>query len=406
MVYICNNMSQTKTRIKQAAILAGGLGERLRPLTNDRPKPMVLINKKPFLEYLIELLKENGIEKVVLLLGYLPEKITEYFGDGSRFGVEIKYSIGAVSDETGTRIRNAAHLLNDEFLLMYCDNYWPLNLQKLTAFFDNHLSLAITTVYTNKKSITKNNIFVDDGGYVTTYDKSRINPNLNGVDLGFFILKKEVLDLMPSHDFSFEKEILPVLIERRQLSGYLTDERYYSIGSLDRIPVTETFLTPKKVVFLDRDGVINKKAPKADYVKKWSEFEFLPGVIEAIKLLNDNHYQIYVITNQPGIARGMMNQEDLDAIHKNFEEELKRHGAKIDGIYMCLHGWNDGCDCRKPKPGLFFDASFDHQIYLRKAVFIGDDERDVEAGAAADCPTILIKQNESLLDVVNSLLKS
>ena len=89
------------TSIKQAVILAGGRGERLKPITDTIPKPMVPINGKPFLEYLVELLKENGIEEIVMLLGYLPDKITEYFGDGSKFGVRIRYSVGAVEDEGG-----------------------------------------------------------------------------------------------------------------------------------------------------------------------------------------------------------------------------------------------------------------------------------------------------------------
>ncbi|MEK7089598.1 MAG: HAD-IIIA family hydrolase, partial [Patescibacteria group bacterium] len=384
-------MDPIEARIKQAVILAGGRGERLRPFTDNLPKPMVPINGKPFLEYLVGLLRENGIKEIVMLLGYLPEKITDYFGDGSKFGVSIRYSIGAADDETGTRIRNAAPFLDDEFLLMYCDNYWPLNLKTLEEFSDSHPGLLTVTVYGNKKGITNNNMFVDEDGYITVYDKSRTNRNVNGVDAGYFIAKKEILNLMPADNFSFEKVVFPALIEKKQFAGYLTDQRYYSIGSIDRLPTTEKFLGFQKVVFLDRDGVINKRPPKADYVKNWREFEFLPGAIEAIKLLNDNHYRVYVISNQPGIARGVMTKNDLDAINSNFEAELSKHGAKVDDIYMCFHGWDEGCDCRKPKPGLFFDASFDHEIDLRKAVYIGDDERDDAAGKAADCQTILIE---------------
>lgn len=399
-------MGLKTNHIKQAVILAGGRGERLRPLTDNLPKPMILVGEKPFLEHLVSLLRENGIKEILMLLGYLPEKITDYFGDGSKFGVSIKYSIGAVEDETGTRIRNAANFLDDEFLLMYCDNYWPLNLKKLEIFSDTHLSLMTVTVYSNKKGITKSNMFVEKDGYITIYDKSRTNQNVNGVDAGYFIVKKKIIDLMPIDDFSFEKVIFPILIEQRQFSGYLTDQRYYSIGSLDRIPDTTAFLTFQRVVFLDRDGVINKKPPKADYVKKWEEFEFLPDVISAIKLLNDNKYQVYIISNQPGIARGMMTKDDLENINKNFEEELAKYGAKVDGVYMCLHGWDEGCDCRKPKPGLLLDASFDHGIDLRSAVFIGDDERDLQAGEAAGCKTILIKPEENLLKLIQSLLFS
>ncbi len=160
----------------------------------------------------------------------------------------------------------------------------------------------------------------------------------------------------------------------------------------------------KKVIFLDRDGVINKKPKKADYVKKWQEFEFLPGAIEAIKLLNQNSYDIYVITNQPGISRGVMSKQDLDLIHQKMEQELEKEGAKLQGIYCCTHGWDDGCECRKPKPGLLFQAARDHNLDLAEVVFIGDDERDLQAGEAAGCKTILLEPSKSLLKIVNSLI--
>lgn len=391
--------------IKQAVILAGGIGTRLRPLTYSIPKPMVLLNNRPFLEYLIEMLRENGISEVLLLLGYLPEKIVDYFGDGVNFGVKIKYSIGDVSWETGTRIRNAKELLDDHFLLMYCDNYWPLNLKKIVDFYNKHETLAMVTIYTNKDAITRNNILVDDKGYVIKYDKTRKDNHLNGVEIGFYIMDKQILNLMHNTNFSFEKEILPQLIENRHICGYLTDHRYYSIGKLERLPLTEQFLKPKKVVFLDRDGVINKKPAKADYVKTWKEFEFLPGAIEAIELLTGNHYDIYLITNQAGIARGMMTEQDLQKIHKNLAEKLEKHHAKINGIYYCPHGWNEGCECRKPKPGMFFQAAREHHLDLTKAIFIGDDERDRQTGDAAGCKTILVTPEHNLLQIVKSLLK-
>lgn len=393
------------TQVKQAVILAGGVGSRMRPLTYKIPKPMIRLNNKPFLEYSVDLLKENGIEEVILLLGYLPEKIKEHFGDGSNLGINIKYSIGDVSFETGKRIKNAEELLDDNFLLMYCDNYWPLNLKKLVEYHDNHHNvLATVTTYTNKDNFTKNNMKVDDKGYVTLYDKSRKEKNLSGVDIGFFIINKKVLKLMPDTNFSFEREILPKLIEKKQLAGYLTEHGYYSIGNPERLPITEKFLQPKKVIFLDRDGVINKKAQKADYIKRWDEFEFLLGSAEAITLLTKNGYDIYIISNQAGIARGMMTENDLKEIHEKMKNELKKHGARISDIYYCPHGWNDGCECRKPKPGLFFRAAGEHHIDLTKTIFIGDDERDLQAGDAAGCKTILVNPEKSFLEIAEDIV--
>jgi D-glycero-D-manno-heptose 1,7-bisphosphate phosphatase len=194
-------------------------------------------------------------------------------------------------------------------------------------------------------------------------------------------------------------------VEKRQLRGYMTEYRYDSISTPERIPLTEQFLRRKKIVFLDRDGVINKKAPKADYVKRWEEFIFLPGSIEAINLLVRNGYKIFIITNQAGIARGMMTEEDLNTIHENMKKELEKHNIKISGIYHCPHGWNDGCECRKPKPGMFHQAARDHHINLTKALFIGDDERDMEAGTAAGIESFLISPENDLLDVTKSIIE-
>jgi D-glycero-D-manno-heptose 1,7-bisphosphate phosphatase len=393
------------TKIKQAVILAGGLGTRLRPLTNNLPKPMISINNRPFLEYLIEMLKENEIEEVVLLLGYLPEKIKEHFGNGSNFGIKIKYSIGEVSYKTGARLRNAAPLLDDLFLLMYCDNYWPLDLKKLSEFRNQNEVLSTVTVYSNKDKFTRNNMLVNETTFVVKYDRSRSDKDLNGVDIGYFLMDKKVLGFMPPYNFSLSEIILPLLIGKKQLRGYLTDHRYYSISTPDRLPITKQFLNSRKVIFLDRDGVINKKALKADYVKNWEEFEFLPESIEAIRLLAKNGYEIFIITNQAGIARKLMSEEDLNVIHENMKHELSKHNISISGIYHCPHGWDDGCECRKPKPGMFYQAAREHHVNLKKALFIGDDERDLQAGNAAGIKSVLVTSENTLLKVVKNLLE-
>lgn len=396
--------------VRQAVILAGGEGVRLRPLTYQVPKPMVLVNNRPFAEYLVELLKSNGITEVVFLLGYLPDKISSYFGDGSKFGIDVKYSVGKASDKTGTRIKNAAKMLDDVFLLMYGDNYWPLNLKKIFQFYTEHKTLASTTVYANKDSMgeygKENNIYVDDKGYVVRYDKERKDKDLNGVDIGFFIVNKKVLDLMPEHDFSFEEEILPLLAQKRQLAGYKTSHRYHFISTPESLKITEKYLQLKKFILLDRDGVINRKAAEGDYIKKWEEFAFLPGAIEALKLLTENGYDIYIVTNQRGIARGLMDENSLKSIHEKMTDALEKHGARIKQIYYCPHGNDDNCDCRKPRPGMLFQVASEHDFDLTKAIFFGDDERDKQAGDAADCPTIILEPGQDLLSTVKSLLKS
>lgn len=391
------------TSIRQAVILAGGQGTRLRPFTLTTPKPMIPINNVPFLAYLINLLKKNDVKDVIILVGYLHEQIENYFGDGKKFGTSIRYSYSSIDSDTGTRIKNALPLLQKKFLLLYGDNYWPLQLDILTSFYNEIGAKNLVTVYSNFDNATKSNILVGNDGRVKIYDKTRTEKNLNGVDIGFFILNKSIFTRLPKKNFSFEKVIIPRLIKEKQMSGYLTNHKYYGLSNPERIPMIEKFFKPKKVIMLDRDGVINERPSKAEYVKNWSEFKFLPGAIDALKLLTKKGYEIIIISNQAGIRRGAMTEEDLKQINDKFLQVCKKEGINITGIYYCPHNWDDGCFCRKPKPGMLFKAAAEHSFDLTKTIFIGDDERDEQTGQAANCKAILLQPGQNLFDIVRDL---
>ncbi|MBF0216033.1 MAG: NTP transferase domain-containing protein [Candidatus Omnitrophica bacterium] len=233
--------------MKQAVILAGGRGSRLGALTDLCPKPMVMVNGYPFLRHLILMLKDRGISDIVILVGYLGGKIMEYFSDGSTLGLTIRYSSGAVDMETGTRLKNAAELLEDKFLLLYCDNYWPLDLDRMTEFYDRSGALFMTTVYNNTDGRGEygyeNNIMLDKEGFVVKYDKQRREKGLNGVDIGFFVLDKKILEFIPDGNISFEKDVLPVIAAKRLLAAYRTDAGYYYITTERDLTVTAEFLS-------------------------------------------------------------------------------------------------------------------------------------------------------------------
>ena len=164
-----------------------------------------------------------------------------------------------------------------------------------------------------------------------------------------------------------------------------------------------------KCVFLDRDGVINKKAPEGDYIKNWNEFIFLPGVKVAIRRLNKAGFLVVTITNQQGIAKGLMTEQDLKDIHTKMIEELKNSGAKIDGIYYCPHDEKDNCNCRKPKIGMFLKSFKDFKdvgikISLSKSYMIGDSEKDIIAGKMIGLKTIKIGKYLKGADMVKDNL--
>ena len=391
--------------ISQAVILAGGFGSRLKPFTDTNPKPMYPFWDKPFLEYLVNQVKSFGVKEIVMLLGYLPDKIIEYFGDGCRWGINIKYSITPLEYETGLRIKGAAGLIHDNFLFMYCDNYCPINFKKLQELHFNNDALLTFTAYKNLDGYTKSNLQIAQDGMVITYDKKRQMPDLQGVDIGYALVKKSVLNLLPCENHNFEAVVYPVLAQQQKLFACTTEHRYYSVGSPERLELTKEFLKERKVIFLDRDGTLNVRPPKACYVEKPQDFVWLPGAKEAVVELKKAGYFIILITNQPGIARGNLTEETLAKIHEKMQNDLKEEGAQIDKIYYCNHNWDDGCPCRKPKPGMLFDAQKEFSLDLTKCLLIGDDERDIEAGEAAGCRSILVNDEYTIKAAVRELLQ-
>ena len=391
-------------KISQAVILAGGFGTRLRPFTDTNPKPMFPFRGKPFLEYLIEQVRDFGIKNIIMLLGYLPEKIMDYFKDGSRWNVQIQYFITPVEYETGLRLKSAVGQLNEDFLLMYCDNYCPIDFRKLEKKYLESGADFVCTAYRNMDGYTKSNLRVSDHGLVEIYDKQRKTPDLNGVDIGYSAVRRQVLDMLPQGNYNFEAAVFPRLVQQKRLYACMTEHRYYSVGSWERIELTKQFFSGKKYIFLDRDGTLNVRPPKACYVEKPEDFIWLDGAKEAVKRLKDAGYTVLLVSNQPGLARGALTEQALEDIHAKMQRDLRPIGACIDKIYYCPHNWDDGCTCRKPMPGMFFKAQKEFSLDLTKCYMLGDDPRDMDAGKAAGCQCMLVSESFTIKDAVDSIL--
>tara|TARA_B100000029_G_C17409319_1_gene900112 strand:+ start:541 stop:1047 length:507 start_codon:yes stop_codon:yes gene_type:complete len=159
----------------------------------------------------------------------------------------------------------------------------------------------------------------------------------------------------------------------------------------------------KIAVFLDRDGVINKK--RNDYVKNISELEIFEYVPDAITLLKNNNFLIILITNQSVINRGIISLNELNDIHKHLQDFLSTFGTSIDGIYFCPHTPNDNCNCRKPKPGLILKAGEEFDIDLKKSWFIGDSQTDMEAAKLANCNSLLVNDDYNLMYAAQEIIK-
>ena len=181
------------------------------------------------------------------------------------------------------------------------------------------------------------------------------------------------------------------------------------LGALERLPRSRR-MPPRReaaaiCVFLDRDGVINRKQPEDDYVKRWEEFEFLPGAIEALRLLARAGCRTVVVTYQRGIALGRMTAEAVDDIHARMRHALAEAGARIEAVYYCPHD-NGSCDCRKPGTGLFLRATRELPgVDFSRAIVIGDSVKDMQAGARLGCRTVLIADAETAAGRLDELTR-
>ena len=228
----------------QIVILAGGLATRLGELTKHRPKSLIEILNKPFLAYQLELLKANGITDVVLCIGHFGAQIQETFGDGSKYGVRISYSLEETPLGTAGALKNAETLLHDKFFVMYGDSYLFLDFQKIYSWFISQNKLGLDTVYRNHNSFDKSNTAIR-GNLVTKYSKVDPNKDMVYIDYGATLYKKEVLELIPAKQKYALEDVFMRLIEMKQLLAWDIKERFYEIGSLQGLQDFEAYVKSK-----------------------------------------------------------------------------------------------------------------------------------------------------------------
>ncbi len=229
----------------QAVILAGGLGTRLKPITEQVPKVMVPVKSKPFLFYVLDMIKNQGVNDVILCVGYLADKIRDFFGDGQSLGIKIRY---CVESErllgTGGAVKQAQPMLADHFLVLNGDTYLPINYRQLDKTFVKSHKPALMVVYDNHDETgVRNNVRLDTSMMVIKHDKTGVSRGLRYVEAGVLLLRREVLDLVPADTpLSLEKGIYPDLIRQRALGAFVTSQRFYDIGTHEQLKEFEAFI--------------------------------------------------------------------------------------------------------------------------------------------------------------------
>jgi len=392
--------------------MAGGKGTRAASIAADIPKPMIPICGKPILEHQIECLKKNGLTDIILVVGYLGQRIADYFGDGSRFGCSISYFTEVEPLGTAGALYKLENL-SDDFLLLNGDVIFDMDFCRMMRFHKEKNAHVTLAVHPNSHPFDSALIMADNDHRVTGWlnKEDQRKWYKNQVNAGIHILSAEFLKNWPQtkEKIDLDRDMLKPSISCGKIFAYQTPEYIKDMGTPDRyaqvaadiekgIVQGKNLTVKQKCVFLDRDGTINAFN---GFITKPEDFELLDGAAEAIKTINSLGCLVIVITNQPVIARGEVDFSTLDLIHMKMETDLGKHGAYIDDLFYCPHHPDKGfagerleykidCDCRKPKPGMILKAAEKYNIALSGSYMVGDDKRDVQAGINAGCIPVFI----------------
>lgn len=426
----------------KALIMAGGKGTRLLEITKDLlPKPMVKLHGKPLLEYAIDNLKKYGIKDIFISVGYMHEVIQEYFGDGKKFGVRIKYLVESEPLGSGGALYYLKDEVDDDFVVCMGDALFDINIKKMLSYHRQHGSIATLLTHPNHHPYDSDLIMCSSDNRVLELSKKGMERNFwykNNVNAGFFVISPKALYYFDKlKKVSMEHDFIQHLLDDGQpvyaykSTEYIKDvgtpERYYNaMRDIEaKLPQKKNLENKQKAIFFDRDGTLNVYD---GFVRNADQLNLVPNCAEALKKVNKSEYLAIVVSNQPVVARGECSFDELDNIFNKMETLLGREGAFVDGIYFCPHHPDSGfegevkelkikCNCRKPKIGMIEQAVKDFNLDLSKCCLVGDTDLDIKTGQNAGIDTYLIPSPatrehketptylaKDILDAVNKIL--
>lgn len=385
--------------VRQAIILAGGLGTRLKKAVPDLPKCMAPVNGRPFLFYVINYLRSQGIEKFIFSLGYKHELIEEYLN--LQFStLDFQCSIEKEPLGTGGAILAACYKATEEnVLVINGDTQFKISVATASSFHfkkQAHCSLVLKPMKNfDRYGVVELN---EDNSIEKFQEKQFYKDGLINGGVYMLNVQKFLEEELPSK-FSFEKDYLGKFYATRRIFATVQDEYFIDIGiPEDYRRVQEELKQPSLnlknidkswTLFLDRDGVINYEKDN-DYIRNRDEFRFYEGVKEAMKTFAERFGNIFIVSNQRGVGKQLMTENDLADIHKYLKAEIESAGGRIDGIYYCTAVDAKDPD-RKPNPRMAYQAKLDFpEIDLSRSIIAGNKPSDMLFGKNAGMYSVFI----------------
>jgi len=374
---------------EQAVILVGGLGTRLGPLTEDRPKPLLAVGGRPFLDYLIENCIRFGFHEILLLAGHRGDRVRGY-AETARAWLPEHVSVQVIIEPeplgTAGAIRFAAAHLAARFFLLNGDSFLDANWLDLITAFEPSGSLAVLALKLVPETL-HSGVATVDGERVTGFVERR-----NGLGLanaGVYLIDRDILSELPENG-SLEREVLPDLCARGMVRGRKYDGFFLDIGVPDALSRAQTAIPQRRrrrAVFFDRDGTLNADP---GYIHRPDQLLFLPGAIRAVKRANDLGYYAFLVTNQAGVAKGHFEEADVVSFNVNLQRRLRASGAHLDDVRYCpdhpeglIERYRRHSHWRKPAPGMLLDLMHAWPVLREASLMVGDKESDMLAAEAA-----------------------
>ncbi len=377
-------------------LLAGGLGTRLRSAVPNLPKCMAPVNGKPFIHYVIEHFKKQGVTNFIFSLGYMHEAFEQFLTENF---TNLNYTI-VIEDEplgTGGAILNCMPFVtHDNVIVTNADTLFKADIKELATAHNDSKAMCSLALKPMNNFNRYGTVTLENNTIVSFNEKQQCDYGL--INGGIYCLNKSsfLLYSLPQK-FSFEKEFLEKYVDEKKFTGVVADNYFIDIGIPQDYSKAQTDFKFQELeiddswtLFLDRDGVINEEK-HLDYVNHWNEFIFYQGVKEATAVFAQKFKHIVVATNQRGVSKGLTPIDELHRIHSNMKAEIEAFGGRIDKIYFCTDADNESPN-RKPNPGMAFQAQADFSsIDLNKSIMIGNNISDLKFGRNAGMKTVFLR---------------
>jgi histidinol-phosphate phosphatase family protein len=406
--------------LRQAVIVAGGAGTRLRAAEPGRPKVLVQVGGEPLLAHHLRWLGRHGVEEVFVTAGHLADEVEAYLAASGPSPSRPRCTLVRESRPLGTAgaLARLTSSLRQSFFVIYGDVLASVDLGRLGRVHGQRDGLATLVAHPNSHPHDSDLIETDGDDRVLRLIPARGRPTgdpANLVSAALYALEPSALRYVaPGIRQDFVRDVFPAMLAAgERLQAYRTPEYVKDMGTPERlaavrrdvaagVPEASSWDAPRATVFLDRDGTLNRWRGE---ILVAESLELVPGAAEAVRALNQAGVLAVLVTNQPMLAKGRLTLESLQRIHARLETLLGREGAYLDAIYYCPHHPERGfagevrelkidCACRKPRAGLIRRALSELPIDAERAVVIGDSWRDTLAARAAGLPCIGLRGGE------------